>query len=384
MYVDASVATSLYVDGGAGGADGSQTVSGLNLMKIFRLARLARLVRALRFRVFYELKLIVLGVFSGLRVICWAILLLVVLVYAIGVAMRNFVGEEEEFESVLQAMFTCFRCFTEGCDSYNGTPLPERLREHYGGGYFVTGYIFVTMLINVGVFNLIMAVFIENVMSSQYVRKQNEISETAMAMEMKIKDKIIRKLGLRRNSFRKSSDLKSRSEDMDWVLQAGGRSISREEFAFWLQDPDFIRLLDEASIDVSGRVALFDVLDADGGGELSVEELITGLMSLRGPVTKGDVPRPFCENRSSSPSTSARERERERWGARGVPGGPSCPVEEGEGAARAGTARRPRAARLPCRGGKARCLKRSSVQETTRPVPTVQLQLARNPAGRSF
>ena len=55
--VDASVATSLYVDGGAGGADGSQTVSGLNLMKIFRLARLARLVRALRFRVFYELKL---------------------------------------------------------------------------------------------------------------------------------------------------------------------------------------------------------------------------------------------------------------------------------------------------------------------------------------
>ena len=155
-------------------------------------------------------------------------------------------------------------------------------------------------------------------------------------MPENMQDKIIRKLGLRRNSFRKSSDLKSRSEDMDWVLQArlssyllrfgqlscnghrplriallqlgpsrqaGGRSISREEFAFWLQDPDFIRLLDEAgtlqssksqmcwalaalgplgmsvwedcqaSIDVSGRVALFDVLDADGGGELSVEEL---------------------------------------------------------------------------------------------------------------
>ena len=30
----------------------------------------------------------------------------------------------------------------------------------------------------------------------------------------------------------------------------------------------------QASIDTSGRVALFDVLDADGGGELSVEELL--------------------------------------------------------------------------------------------------------------
>ena len=28
----------------------------------------------------------------------------------------------------------------------------------------------------------------------------------------------------------------------------------------------------QASIDASGRVSLFDVLDADGGGELSVDE----------------------------------------------------------------------------------------------------------------
>ncbi|CAE7648974.1 Cacna1c [Symbiodinium pilosum] len=258
-------------------------------MKIFRLARLARLIRALRFRAFHELKLIVMGVVSGLRVIGWAIVLLLMVVYAIGVVMRNFVGDrQQEFETVLAAMFTCFRCFTDGCTAYDGTSLAARLHLDYGG-VFLIGYIFIIMLITVGVFNLIMAVFIENVMSSQFTRKQNEISETALPMEMKIKEHIIRKLGLRRRSFRETSDPKTRSEGMDWVLQAKGRNISREEFATWLQDADFLRVLEEASIDVSGRVGLFDVLDADGGGELSVNELVTGLMSLRGPVTKGDV-----------------------------------------------------------------------------------------------
>jgi len=245
----------------------------------------------LRFRAFKELKLIVLGVFAGLRVIGWAIVLLIAVIYAIGVVLRSFLGddpEQQEFRTVLASMFTCFRCFTDGCTALDGTPLSERLRAEYGP-VFMIGYIFIIMLITVGVFNLIMAVFIENVMSSQFTRKQNEISETALQMELNIKDRIIRKLGLRRHSYHESADLKTRSEGMDWVLQAGGRNISREEFASWFEDVDFVRVLDDASIDASGRVGLFDVLDADAGGELSVDELVTGLMSLRGPVTKGDV-----------------------------------------------------------------------------------------------
>mmetsp|Transcript_3331 Transcript_3331/g.7852 ORF Transcript_3331/g.7852 Transcript_3331/m.7852 type:complete len:538 (+) Transcript_3331:15-1628(+) len=290
MYVDLILTTVLALEGRVG-ADAPEAFSNLALVKIFRLARLARLIRALRFRAFKELKLIVLGVFAGLRVIGWAIVLLIAVIYAIGVVLRSFLGddpEQQEFRTVLASMFTCFRCFTDGCTALDGTPLSERLRAEYGP-VFMIGYIFIIMLITVGVFNLIMAVFIENVMSSQFTRKQNEISETALQMELNIKDRIIRKLGLRRHSYHESADLKTRSEGMDWVLQAGGRNISREEFASWFEDVDFVRVLDDASIDASGRVGLFDVLDADAGGELSVDELVTGLMSLRGPVTKGDV-----------------------------------------------------------------------------------------------
>ena len=87
-------------------------------MKIFRLARLARLIRALRFRAFKELKLrlgkqseciqagmqtiyvlavfrIVLGVFAGLRVIGWAIVLLIAVIYAIGVVLRSWIARSK-------------------------------------------------------------------------------------------------------------------------------------------------------------------------------------------------------------------------------------------------------------------------------------------------
>eukprot|EP00439_Symbiodinium_sp_Y106_P053097 s5453_g7.t1 len=61
---------------------------GFMLMRMLRLARLARLVRLMRFRMFRELKLMVLGLFSGLRALCWAIVLLMFIIYTIGVLMR--------------------------------------------------------------------------------------------------------------------------------------------------------------------------------------------------------------------------------------------------------------------------------------------------------
>mmetsp|Transcript_39780 Transcript_39780/g.72339 ORF Transcript_39780/g.72339 Transcript_39780/m.72339 type:complete len:97 (+) Transcript_39780:1-291(+) len=39
----------------------------------------------------------------------------------------------------------------------------------------------------------------------------------------------------------------------------------------------------------SNLTDLFDVLDADMSGELTLEELIDGLMRLRGPITKRDM-----------------------------------------------------------------------------------------------
>ena len=74
------------------------------------------------------------GVFTGLRVLFWAVVLLVGCMYLLGVVTRTLIGNveeltvREEFGTVPAAMFTCFRCFTDGCAATDGTPLQEHLR----------------------------------------------------------------------------------------------------------------------------------------------------------------------------------------------------------------------------------------------------------------
>ena len=93
---------------------------------MLKLARFGRIVRLLKFKIFRELKLMIHGVLTGLRVLFWAVVLLIACVYLLGVSTRTIYPEVEEFASVPDAMFTWFRCFTDGCTTYSGAPLQDR------------------------------------------------------------------------------------------------------------------------------------------------------------------------------------------------------------------------------------------------------------------
>eukprot|EP00434_Breviolum_minutum_P030389 symbB.v1.2.026879.t1/scaffold2721.1/size72280/4 len=80
-----------------------------------------------------------------------------------------------------------------------------------------------------------------------------------------------------------------RADEAFKLLKEHNINITRAIFQAWLQDGEFVRVLDEADVDISNRFELFNILDVDLGGELSPHELLTGLLSLRGEVTKGDV-----------------------------------------------------------------------------------------------
>eukprot|EP00930_Biecheleria_cincta_P024294 TRINITY_DN17397_c0_g2_i1.p1 TRINITY_DN17397_c0_g2~~TRINITY_DN17397_c0_g2_i1.p1 ORF type:complete len:381 (+),score=58.16 TRINITY_DN17397_c0_g2_i1:78-1220(+) len=118
----------------------------MGIFKMLKLARLGRVVRLLRFKIFSELKMMIHGVVTGLRVLIWAVVLLIALVFFLGMTFRVLFGEDPqqfpEFASVPAAMFTAFRCFTEGCASYTGTPLQETMRQSTSmGGIFMFAYI---------------------------------------------------------------------------------------------------------------------------------------------------------------------------------------------------------------------------------------------------
>eukprot|EP00930_Biecheleria_cincta_P040136 TRINITY_DN27529_c0_g1_i1.p1 TRINITY_DN27529_c0_g1~~TRINITY_DN27529_c0_g1_i1.p1 ORF type:complete len:749 (-),score=138.87 TRINITY_DN27529_c0_g1_i1:360-2552(-) len=291
----------------SGGSGGEVDLSAFMLVKMLRLFRLARLIRTLRFKIFDELKLMVMGVVSGLRVLAWAIVVLFALIYAIGLVMRTLVAckddepcEMPEFSGVITSMMTVFRCFTDGCTSNVGSPLQRNILDYSQYSFFA--YILLYMLVQVGVFNLIMAIFIDNVVGSQQSRKQKELSERTEKTEFLMKAKIatmllqdadeITGLGEGTKQYLSQTDVNRKGglrKLMSVLFKAPDVSISRSLFAKWLEDEEFIEVLNEAAIETSMKAELFNTLDADMGGTLDLQELFTGLMNLRGDVTKADL-----------------------------------------------------------------------------------------------
>merc|ERR1719162_973152 len=103
------------------------------------------------------------------------------------------VGEAyEEFSTMGAAMFTLFRCFTDGCTAYNGTPLQERLRMEIGIVWMLA-YIMVILFVTIGIFNLIMAIFIDNVVTAHIQRKQQQLGESSEVMLVRINEVIAKR-----------------------------------------------------------------------------------------------------------------------------------------------------------------------------------------------
>merc|ERR1711937_120059 len=73
-------------------------------------------------------------------------------------------------------------CFTDGCSTYDGDPLQPKLWDEWGW-WFLLVYFSLTLLVNIGVFNLIIGMFIESVMERSEGRKKMEIAVQTKYME---------------------------------------------------------------------------------------------------------------------------------------------------------------------------------------------------------
>lgn len=303
----------------------------LGSMKTLKLARLGRIVRLLKFKIFTELKLMIQGVFTGLRVLFWAIVLLVTCMYLMGVVAVTVFSEEQgmtEFASVSAAMFTAFRCFTDGCAATDGTPLQETLRQKFGFPFMMI-YILLFLFVTIGIFNLIMAVFIDNVTDGCTKKRQRELGHNAPKNAWRIAatlrniilQKVLRKEaedeamkealnGPPGTARRVSKIFREKWEELRGMYGKPHSTyeyaeltdriredmaeydvvVTRDEFNHWLASHDgLLDTLEDAEIDLSCKSDLFDVLDADMSGELEFEEMIDGLLKCRGPASKTDI-----------------------------------------------------------------------------------------------
>jgi len=65
-------------------------------------------------------------------------------------------------------------------------------------------------------------------------------------------------------------------------------TVSKELFHLVIQDREVQRLMDELDIPPD-RAHLFDILDADGSGGIQVQELVQGLLKVRGEARRSDI-----------------------------------------------------------------------------------------------
>jgi len=296
----------------------SDSLQPFKLMRLVQLARITRLVRLLRFKFFKELLLLVNGVLAGFRTLLWAIILLGFIIFFLGVLMRRSLGEwciegtlatneklchgphlktygEKMFSSIGLSCLTVFRCFTDGCSSPDGTPLMLHIYSDIEyGPYIVLAYAMCFLFVTFGLFNLIMAIFVENTMTLAKLderkrHKLRHLHEVYVARKLK---KLVMKVCLQHNND--GANVSKSSDDVfntptGCVPVGLNLQITRDGFAKAMADSKVEELLEDLGISVVDYMDLFDALDADGSGTLDVYELAEGFMKLRGQAEKSDI-----------------------------------------------------------------------------------------------
>jgi len=315
-------------------ASGDEGLIGkLTVLRTLRLFRLSRMVRLVRWKPLRELRLMVVGLVSGAKTLVWAILLLMVICYVLALLCRELelddtqdlrrlqpMGNstqgtdsddgdnyEELFRNVPDSMFTVYRCFIGDCADQGGRPLAVAMSEKHGW-FFNCGYIAATMLVTLGLFNLIMAIFVENTLYlaklDERKRKENVIVEKMRVAKMvsKLVSRIVRKahdndhqvsvrpIGLLRHFRRVQRYLwPNTREEEEHTCSMARVEIERSVFELAMSEPDMLEILEELDICVEDTSKVFDTLDSNGDGSLQMNELVEGLMQMRGPADKLDM-----------------------------------------------------------------------------------------------
>lgn len=114
-----------------------------------------------------DLRLMVKGLVAGLRTLALAFSLLFCVIYVISGFATMTIGTyprtrelelDDYFKTLPVTMFTAFRCFTGECVNSQGFSLTAILAQEYGL-LFGLAYVASYMLVAMGIFNVILAVY---------------------------------------------------------------------------------------------------------------------------------------------------------------------------------------------------------------------------------
>eukprot|EP00929_Paragymnodinium_shiwhaense_P019648 TRINITY_DN13325_c0_g1_i1.p1 TRINITY_DN13325_c0_g1~~TRINITY_DN13325_c0_g1_i1.p1 ORF type:complete len:643 (+),score=163.30 TRINITY_DN13325_c0_g1_i1:121-1929(+) len=239
----------------------------LRLLRIIRVLRIARALRMLR--LFEVLSNTVSSLMASVGPAFWALVLLLVTIYVFAILFLEVVlsapgGPSEEldyyFGSMGATVLTLFESVVGGVEWEHVVNLLIQ-NVSPAMGFLFSGYVVVGLFV---VMNLVMSVFLDKVTRTVREDKDDTIKERVASIF---------------------------AENEVAVEDADNLEISWEQFAEKLKKPalqEYFRSIDIEPTESEAR-GLFDLLDVDGGGALTAEEIVSGCLRLRGPARALEV-----------------------------------------------------------------------------------------------
>lgn len=327
---------------------GAQAKAAL-ILRGLRLARMARLAKLIRMPLLSELANLISGFVLSVRSLFWVMIFLTLIVYVIALGFRagvqtfsdqvqndcsyksNVFGDYYDLSpelndelpagcklhymyglefcsSVMGCMFSIFRCMISECTTTGGRSLTMVFSDGIGLE-FDAFYAISMVAVIFGLFNIITAIFVEATLNGL---KENEVQRRyAKAYESSYMTEQLAKLVMTVSS--QVQKLRSRTDGMALLsdtfqkgltkgmsmgndapapsnaLQKGEIYLSEEEFNQLVRHPDVRLILNDLDVNVEPRPGIFEAFNTEEDGTVSLSELVSGLMRLRGELHKVDM-----------------------------------------------------------------------------------------------
>eukprot|EP00929_Paragymnodinium_shiwhaense_P088433 TRINITY_DN48763_c0_g1_i1.p1 TRINITY_DN48763_c0_g1~~TRINITY_DN48763_c0_g1_i1.p1 ORF type:complete len:683 (-),score=102.24 TRINITY_DN48763_c0_g1_i1:111-2159(-) len=248
---------------------------------LLRLARMARLLRLLRFvktfQVFDILHLLVKAFRNCVSTLLWSVVLLFLIMMSAALILTyvlspEFENENIEYEERL-LLFEYFGTFTNAFFSMyeltmgNWVPISRTVIRNINDWY-VLFFLTYRTIVGFAVLKVITAIF-----NAETLR----VAQSDDAIMLMQKERLVRKHTQRMEQLMLEGDT---SQDGELCIQ---------EFIDLIEDPRVQRWLSAQDIEVKDVELAFSMLDHNGNGRLSPEELVRGFARLKGTARSMDM-----------------------------------------------------------------------------------------------
>jgi hypothetical protein len=255
----------------------------LKLLKICLLLRMVRMVRLIP-----ELKSMVYLILASMSSFFWTCILLLLLIYMIAVYMTMMardvmeadpaLGDPENRDTILRqwgsigdSIVSLFHSISGGADWADLIgPLVTETGNKMHNVLFIMYIAFSTMVI----MNLVTGVFVEGAQRLNKMDKDKELTRLAY-------------------------------KTFNVVDDDGSAEISWEELQSSMDNGMLVDYLIAMDLSQANAADLFEILDADGSGSLSVGEFVEGCMRLKGQARAADVCQLLCNTKRLQENVNA-------------------------------------------------------------------------------